>query len=87
MQKLLPQEIDYILIQADNTAIAPGPLHVDLAREMSLIANIESKEARPSIAYLSNQFDAPWIMAEVAMTSRNSSRKFQRLQCHNRLIT
>ena len=43
MQKLLPQEIDYILIQADNTAIAPGPLHVDLAREMSLIANIESK--------------------------------------------
>lgn len=43
MQALLPQEIDYVLIQADNTAIAPGPLHVELAREMSLIANIESK--------------------------------------------
>ncbi len=43
MQELLPKEIDYILIQADNTAIAPGPLHADLAREMSLIANIESK--------------------------------------------
>ena len=43
MQALLPREIDYILIQADNTAIAPGPLHVELAREMSLIANIESK--------------------------------------------
>jgi hypothetical protein len=43
MAKLLPKEIDYILIQGDNTAIAPGPLHVELAREMSLIANIESK--------------------------------------------
>jgi hypothetical protein len=41
--KLLPKEIDYILIQGDNTAIAPGPLQVDLAREMSLIANVESK--------------------------------------------
>lgn len=43
MQALLPKEIDYILIQADNTAVAPGPLQVELAREMSLIANIESK--------------------------------------------
>ena len=43
MHALLPKEIDYILIQADNTAIAPGPLQVELAREMSLIANIESK--------------------------------------------
>ena len=43
MQKLLPKEIDYIMIQGDNTAIAPGPLQLDLAREMSLIANIESK--------------------------------------------
>ena len=43
MHVLLPKEIDYILIQADNTAIAPGPLVIELAREMSLIANIESK--------------------------------------------
>ena len=43
MKKLLPKEIDYILIQGDNTAIAPGPLQLELAREMSLIANIESK--------------------------------------------
>ena len=43
MARLLPKEIDYILIQGDNTAIAPGPLQIDLAREMSLIANIESK--------------------------------------------
>jgi len=43
MSALLPKEIDYILIQADNTAIAPGPLEVELAREMALIANIESK--------------------------------------------
>lgn len=43
MEALLPKEIDYILIQADNTAIAPGPLQLELAREMSMIANIESK--------------------------------------------
>ena len=43
LQELLPEEIDFILIQADNTAIAPGPLQLELAREMSLIANIESK--------------------------------------------
>ncbi len=43
LSKALPKEIDHILIQADNTAIAPGPLRIDLAQELSLIANVESK--------------------------------------------
>lgn len=43
LTKALPKEIDHILIQADNTAIAPGPLQLELAQELSLFANVESK--------------------------------------------
>jgi hypothetical protein len=42
MAELLPPPIDHILIQADLTAIAPGPLEPLLAREMALLAVIES---------------------------------------------
>ena len=39
---VLPQPLDHVLLQADLTAVAPGPLEGDLAREMSLLADIES---------------------------------------------
>jgi hypothetical protein len=39
----LPRPVDHILIQADLTAIAPGPLEPDFAREMMAMADIESK--------------------------------------------
>jgi hypothetical protein len=39
---LLPDPVDSILIQGDLTAVAPGPLTRDLARELSLLANVES---------------------------------------------
>lgn len=39
---LLPQPLDHVLLQADLTAVAPGPLESDLARELSLAADIES---------------------------------------------
>ena len=39
----LPKPIDHIMIQSDQTAIAPGPLLHDLAQEMSAIADIESR--------------------------------------------
>ena len=42
MQRLLPPPIDHILIQADLTAIAPGPLEPSIAREMALLATVES---------------------------------------------
>ena len=41
----LPTPIDFITIQSDQTAIAPGPLQHDLAVEMSQIADIESRGA------------------------------------------
>jgi hypothetical protein len=39
---LLPQPLDHVLLQADLTAVAPGPLESDLARELGLAADIES---------------------------------------------
>ena len=39
----LPQSVDHILIQSDNTAIAPGPLEHEVAQELALIADIESR--------------------------------------------
>ena len=42
LEPLLPKPLDHVLLQADLTAVAPGPLEGELAREMSLIADIES---------------------------------------------
>jgi hypothetical protein len=41
----LPATVDHILIQSDNTAIAPGPLEHEVAQELDLIADIESRGA------------------------------------------
>ena len=42
LASLLPQPLDHVLLQADLTAIAPGPLESDLARELAMTADIES---------------------------------------------
>ena len=39
----LPKPIDHILIQGDNTAIAPGRLEIGIARVLDSIADIESR--------------------------------------------
>jgi hypothetical protein len=41
----LPRTVDHILIQSDNTAIAPGPLEHEVSQELDLIADIESRGA------------------------------------------
>ncbi|MBR8742569.1 helicase-associated domain-containing protein [Nocardiopsis sp. MG754419] len=38
----LPQPLDYVLVQGDMTAVAPGPLVTELARELALTADVES---------------------------------------------
>ncbi|GAA2083196.1 helicase-associated domain-containing protein [Actinomadura alba] len=40
--KVLPEPVDHVLVQADLTAIAPGPLVTELARELALMADVES---------------------------------------------
>jgi len=42
LRPLLPEPLDYVLLQADLTAVAPGPLRPDLARELALVADVES---------------------------------------------
>lgn len=40
---LLPEPLDHVLLQADLTAVAPGPLRSDVAREMALVSDVESR--------------------------------------------
>ncbi|MEV4300040.1 helicase C-terminal domain-containing protein [Microbispora rosea] len=40
---LLPEPVDHVLLQADLTAVAPGPLTTDLGRRLALMADVESK--------------------------------------------
>ncbi|MBP2705597.1 helicase C-terminal domain-containing protein [Microbispora sp. RL4-1S] len=40
---LLPEPVDHVLLQADLTAVAPGPLTTDLGRWLALAADVESK--------------------------------------------
>ncbi|MCF2529423.1 helicase C-terminal domain-containing protein [Yinghuangia soli] len=42
LEPLLPTPLDHVLLQADLTAVAPGPLVVALAQELHLAADIES---------------------------------------------
>ncbi|KUF19763.1 helicase C-terminal domain-containing protein [Streptomyces silvensis] len=40
---LLPEPLDHVLLQADLTAVAPGPLRRPLADALAVLADIESK--------------------------------------------
>lgn len=42
LARLLPEPVDRVLIQADLTAVAPGPLTPELDRELALAADVES---------------------------------------------
>ena len=43
IEAALPKPVDHILIQTDNSAIAPGPLTLELANAIGTIADIESR--------------------------------------------
>ncbi|EME54571.1 helicase-associated domain-containing protein [Amycolatopsis decaplanina] len=42
MLDALPRPVDHVLVQADLTVVAPGPLEAELAAEMAAVADIES---------------------------------------------
>jgi Helicase conserved C-terminal domain/WYL domain len=42
LEPLLPRPLDHVLLQADLTAVAPGPLESELARELAMAADVES---------------------------------------------
>ncbi|MGQ0844806.1 MAG: helicase-associated domain-containing protein [Sporichthyaceae bacterium] len=45
LRKALPPPLDHVLIQADLTAVAPGPLTRELARDLATMADVESSGA------------------------------------------
>ncbi len=78
LEALLPAPVDHVLLQADLTAIAPGPLEADLARQLALVADVESRGGatvyRFAASSVRRAFDAGWSAGEVhdfvAATSR-----------------
>jgi len=42
LAKTLPVPLDTVLVQADLTVVAPGPIEADLAAELGLVADVES---------------------------------------------
>lgn len=75
---LLPEPVDHVLLQADLTAVAPGPLESELARQLALLADVESRGGatvyRFSDASVRRAFDAGWSTAEVRDFVDSASR-------------
>ncbi|HWI01505.1 MAG TPA: helicase-associated domain-containing protein, partial [Propionibacteriaceae bacterium] len=66
---LFPQPIEEIIVQADLTAVAPGPLTHQVAHDLRLLAQQESRGAggvfRFSAESLSVAYDAGWSSAQI----------------------
>lgn len=43
LERLLPPPVDHVLLQADLTAVAPGPLTSDVGRELAVMADVDSR--------------------------------------------
>ncbi|MCY7400612.1 MAG: helicase C-terminal domain-containing protein [Nocardioides sp.] len=65
----LPRPVDHVLLQADLTAVAPGPLETEVARRLHLLADVESRGGatvyRFSSLSVRRAFDAGWSNLEV----------------------
>jgi hypothetical protein len=65
----LPEPLDHVLLQADLTAVAPGPLDPGLARSLRLVADVESTGGatvyRFTEATVRRAFDAGWTAGDV----------------------
>ncbi|WP_300677323.1 helicase-associated domain-containing protein [Nocardioides sp.] len=66
---LLPAPVDHVLLQADLTAVAPGPLEPALARQLALVGAVESRGGatvyRFSGSSIRAALDAGWSAAEI----------------------
>lgn len=65
----LPHPVDHVLLQADLTAVAPGPLETELARTLHLLADVESRGGATVYRFTNGSvrraFDAGWSALEV----------------------
>jgi len=78
LEPLLPDPVDHMLLQADLTAVAPGPLAHDLAHHLATMADIESRGGATVYRFtersLRRAFDAGWSAGEVHDFLAASSR-------------
>ncbi|MDT9594248.1 helicase C-terminal domain-containing protein [Nocardioides zeae] len=69
LDPLLPDPVDKVLLQADLTAVAPGPLETELARRLQLVADLESSGGagvyRFRASSVRRAFDVGWSAADV----------------------
>ncbi|MFB6436043.1 helicase-associated domain-containing protein [Streptomyces sp. NPDC056411] len=75
---LLPEPLDHLLLQADLTAVAPGPLERPLAEALDVLADVESKGGatvyRFTPASVRRALDAGRSAAELQEFLRTHSR-------------
>ncbi len=75
---LLPAPVDHVLVQADLTAIAPGPLEQELARRLATVADVESRGGATVYRFTESSvrraFDSGWSAAEVHELVGSASR-------------
>lgn len=75
---LLPVPVDHILLQADLTAVAPGPLEAALAADLHLLADVESRGGatvhRFTAGSIRRGFDAGWSAADIHAFLAKASR-------------
>jgi hypothetical protein len=75
---LLPAPLDHVLVQPDLTVVAPGPLERELAREIGLVADVESTGGatvfRISEASVRRALDAGRTTGEIQELLRTRSR-------------
>lgn len=74
----VPEPLRHVLLQADLTAVAPGPLQREVAATMSLLADVESQGGatvyRFSSSSLRRAMDAGWPVEQVHDFLRTHSR-------------
>ncbi len=69
LAELLPAPVDHVLVQADLTAVAPGPLESALARTLQLVADVESRGGATVYRFtpgsVRRALDTGWSAAEI----------------------
>jgi hypothetical protein len=78
LEPLLPEPVDHMLLQADLTAVAPGPLTQELAHHLATMADIESRGGATVYRFTERSvrraFDSGWSAGEVQEFLASSSR-------------
>ena len=78
MHRLLPEPLDHVLLQADLTAVAPGPLRSDLAAKLRLAADVESTGGATVYRFTDRSvrraLDAGWAAADLLDLLERHSR-------------